>query len=182
MASASSLDYPWYGAISEPGLEQGDILFGCPVFDIPSQAIGGGLYAVQVREQNVIVLTQSCDLAVRADGSSLADDVILCPIYSRSELEHHKVFGKAQGWEDARKGRHNGYHVLNQCTLAGHEFDFLLVDLRRVYTLSTILVREFAVGKGGRVRLLPPYREHLSQAFARFFMRVGLPVDVPAFH
>jgi hypothetical protein len=24
----------------------------------------------------------------------------------------------------------------------------------------------------------PPYREHLSQAFARFFMRVGLPQPV----
>jgi hypothetical protein len=31
------------------------------------------------------------------------------------------------------------------------------------------------------VRLLPPYREHLAQAFARFFIRVGLPVDVPPF-
>jgi hypothetical protein len=27
---------------------------------------------------------------------------------------------------------------------------------------------------GCELRLLPPYREHLSQAFARFFMRVGL--------
>ena len=26
-----------------------------------------------------------------------------------------------------------------------------------------------------------PYREHLAQAFARYFMRVGLPVDIPAF-
>jgi len=29
-----------------------------------------------------------------------------------------------------------------------------------------------------RLRLRPPYREHLSQAFARFFMRVGLPTDI----
>jgi len=29
-----------------------------------------------------------------------------------------------------------------------------------------------------RFRLLPPYREHLSQAFARFFMRVGLPIPI----
>jgi hypothetical protein len=35
---------------------------------------------------------------------------------------------------------------------------------------------------GRRLRLLPPYREHLSQAFARFFMRVGLPVDIPPFN
>lgn len=26
--------------------------------------------------------------------------------------------------------------------------------------------------------LMPPYREHLSQAFARYFMRVGLPIYV----
>jgi hypothetical protein len=25
------------------------------------------------------------------------------------------------------------------------------------------------------------YREHLSQAFARFFMRVGLPIDIQKF-
>jgi|GEM_PF-2963531 hypothetical protein len=29
-------------------------------------------------------------------------------------------------------------------------------------------------------RLLPPYREHLSQAFDHFFMRVGLPVPIEA--
>ena len=29
-----------------------------------------------------------------------------------------------------------------------------------------------------RLRLLAPYREYLSQAFARFFMRVGLPQPV----
>jgi len=39
----------------------------------------------------------------------------------------------------------------------------------------------FAKQKDQRLRLLPPYREHLSQAFARFFMRVGLPSDIPPF-
>jgi len=29
-----------------------------------------------------------------------------------------------------------------------------------------------------RIRLLPPYREHLSQSFARYFMKVGLPQDI----
>jgi len=28
---------------------------------------------------------------------------------------------------------------------------------------------------------MEPYREHLAQAFARFFMRVGLPVDISPF-
>jgi len=49
-----------------------------------------------------------------------------------------------------------------------------------VFSLPVRFVRKKAAD-GRRLRLLPPYREHLSQAFARFFMRVGLPVDIPAF-
>ena len=58
------------------------------------------------------------------------------------------------------------------------------LDLRVVYFEEVLTVRiyflESLVRKRGisRFRLLPPYREHLSQAFARFFMRVGLPVPI----
>jgi len=31
------------------------------------------------------------------------------------------------------------------------------------------------------LRMLSPYREHLAQGFARYFMRVGLPHDAKAF-
>ena len=43
------------------------------------------------------------------------------------------------------------------------------------------LANRYAGERGQRLRLLPPYREHLGQAFARYFMRVGLPVDIPPF-
>jgi hypothetical protein len=55
-----------------------------------------------------------------------------------------------------------------------------VVDFRSLFTLPLSFLREQAKS-AKRVRLFPPYREHLSQAFARFFMRVGLPVDIPAF-
>jgi hypothetical protein len=174
--------YPWYGVVSGAELEQGDILLQCPFFVIPPEAFRGpGEHPVTIQRQNAIVLSQSCDLAIRADGKCAVDDVILVPIYTRKELSGHPVYGKPQGWEDARKGRHAGYHVLNSSALPGQELDFILVDLRRLFTLRIELVREYAAGLGPRLRLLPPYREHLSQAFARFFMRVGLPVDVPSF-
>lgn len=50
-----------------------------------------------------------------------------------------------------------------------------------MFALPVELVRAFAAGAGDRPRLRPPYREHLSQAFARLFMRVGLPADIPPF-
>ena len=43
-------------------------------------------------------------------------------------------------------------------------------------TLATI-----AQENDSHLTLLSPYKEHLAQAFARFFMRVGLPADIPKF-
>jgi hypothetical protein len=54
-----------------------------------------------------------------------------------------------------------------------------VVDFLELYTLPRAFLESLLKGRGGsRVRLLPPYREHLSQAFARFFMRVGLPQPI----
>lgn len=55
------------------------------------------------------------------------------------------------------------------------------MDFHEVFTVPREFLESLLVARGGtRPRLLPPYREHLSQAFARYFMRVGLPdpVDV----
>jgi hypothetical protein len=70
---------------------------------------------------------------------------------------------------------------LAPCDLPGFARDLRIVDFRRVYSLPLAFVRQRVAMAGDRLRLLPPYREHLSQAFARFFMRVGLPVDIPPF-
>ncbi len=83
--------------------------------------------------------------------------------------------------EDARRGNLPGFHVLAASTVEGFPREVRLVDFRRVYTLPLSFLRKQAKTGGGRLRLLPPYRDHLSQAFARFFMRVGLPIDVPPF-
>jgi len=55
---------------------------------------------------------------------------------------------------------------------------YSIVDFHRIYSLPKNYLRKIAQEKEVRLRLLPPYREHLSQAFARYFMRVGLPVDI----
>jgi hypothetical protein len=130
---------------------------------------------------DAVILSQSCDLAIRADGECEATDVLLCPVYFKQDLASHPVFAKEESWEEVRKGRRPFFHVINECRLPGHEQDFVLVDFHALFTLGVPLVREFAEQTGDRLRLLPPYREHLSQAFARLFMRVGLPTDVPPF-
>ena len=175
--------YPWYMEVAGPELEQGDILLGCPVFVLPADAADepNAVRDLFVRTENVVVMSHSCDLAIREDGSCAVDEVILCPMYFKRELRDDRLFRKAENWNAAKRGRFARYHVLARCGINGLELDYMLVALHRVYSLSVPLVRRFAAALPSRPRLCPPYREHLAQAFARFFMRVGLPVDIPDF-
>jgi hypothetical protein len=106
--------------------------------------------------------------------------VLLCAAWGRGELTSGHL-STPRGLEDARRGNLPGYHLLAECHLPGMTRELRIVDFRRVYSLPLTFVRQVAARGGERLRLLPPYREHLSQAFARYFMRVGLPQDIPPF-
>jgi hypothetical protein len=76
-----------------------------------------------------------------------------------------------------RQGKSPSFHLLNKITLSDKIEDFYFVDFHNIYSIP----KSFALSlskQGKRKRLLPPYREHLSQSFARYFMRVGLPTDI----
>jgi hypothetical protein len=69
--------------------------------------------------------------------------------------------------------------MLNVSNVNELNLEHRVVDFHYVYSaprsfLESLLKQRVQT----RLRLLPPYREHLSQAFARFFMRVGLPVPI----
>jgi hypothetical protein len=175
--------YPWYDGVKGAELQQGDIFFDCPIAQPPLSALESSSSAVEnvkVLRYNAIVLSQSCDLVIRKSGKCAIDHVILCPIYSFEDLKDDGRYSKKEAWEEARKGRHPSVLILNECTV-GPKFGCMLVNLTEVLSVDVSTLREFAEKQNPRVRLNPPYREHLSQAFARLFMRVGLPVDIPAF-
>jgi hypothetical protein len=180
--AVSTSRYPWFDSVEGTELEQGDIIAGCPVFH-PSADAPSATEPVEILVNRFtgVILTQSCDLVVRSDGRCHCKEVLFCPVYSRGELANSEPFSRKAAWEQARKGRLPGYHVLNRCDLRGQEREFMLVDFSQVFTVDVNVVRAGAANQGARLRLLPPYREHLSQAFARFLMRVGLPVDIPPF-
>ena len=129
------------------------------------------------QERDVIVLSQTCDLV---PGRENVTEVLLCAAWSRSDLKSGNL-ATPRGLEDARRGNLPGYHLLAPCELPDNLRELRIVDFRRVYSLPLAFVRQRAARAGKRLRLLPPYREHLSQAFARYFMRVGLPQDIPPF-
>jgi len=174
--------FPWYAQVRGIDLLQGDFIDACPIL-VPSpnfMVMTGGSSArpsVGWQTLDVVVMTQSCDLE-----QDNVDLVLLCPHWPLARLEEASDFFKStKGKEDLRRGNVPGYHLIASCELPGLQRELRVVDFRAVYSLPHPYLRHLASERGDRVRLMPPYREHLSQAFARFFMRVGLPVNIPAF-
>ncbi|HOP60577.1 MAG TPA: hypothetical protein PKZ60_04105 [Candidatus Saccharicenans sp.] len=170
-------DYPWYEIVEGRELYQGDILTSCPLILPPLAIEDGTKVDVDVIEYDVIVMSQSCDLI-----QNKLELVLVCPIWALSKFEDkNPAYKNPKMKESLRKGMLSGFHLLNKCELDGFKKEYLVVDFRSVFSVSFGFLSTLAEQRGKRLRLLPPYREHLSQAFARFFMRVGLPVDIPPF-
>lgn len=178
-----SEDYPWYRAVEGDELVQGDILEDCYVFSPPEslaqEAIEpGDLAEFRVVKSDFIVMTQTCDIVL---GREKVDEALLCPLWKTSEIPKSHPLGIAKGMEKARQGQFPSFHVLAESELPGLECEVRVVNFRTVNTLPLEFLRSTVKSRGKRCRLMPPYREHLAQGFARFFMRVGLPVDIPSF-
>jgi len=169
-------EYPWYEIVDgNEDLLQGDFIKECPIVIPPSEI--SDKVEVRVINYNVVVMSQSCDLV-----QEKIDLVLVCPVWPLTELgENNPYYQDKEGKEALRRGYLPGYHLLNECEIDRFQTDYLVVDFRSVYSVPLNFIIDLAKREGKRLRLLPPYREHLSQAFARFFMRVGLPVDIPSF-
>ena len=74
-----------------------------------------------------------------------------------------------------------GYHMVAGSEHGDWSREVSIVSFREVWSLPLAFLKKMASDCGLRPRIRSPYREHLAQAFARYFMRVGLPVDIPPF-
>jgi len=176
------MQYEWYKEVSgdEP-LEQGDIIEKCN-FLIPDMEHYDAILKnietekpIDIKEENAIILSQSCDIE-----NNKIDSIILCPIFPFSELTGEgKPFKDSKEREILRRGNSPAYHLLNKFKTENLSEDFYVVSFHHIYSVPKKFIEAIVKDKI-RKRLLPPYREHLSQSFARYFMRVGLPTDIPA--
>lgn len=169
--------YPWYEVVDNNDFEQGDILRSCPVvlptpdlpFPLPENEI-----PIDVVTRDIIILTQSCDLV-----NTKVRDVMLCPHWELARAgEVDTALAQKGAAKEIKVGRRHRYHLLAASDIEGHTMGVRIVDFGRAFSLPKDYLRQFSESQGQRLRLCPPYREHLSQAFARFFMRVGLPQDI----
>ncbi len=185
----------WYEIVGpEISLTQGDMIFDCPLLAWQdntlrlegadeSEVLKSAANGIQA---DVVVMTQACDLE-----QEKVENVILCPHVDLDEYfaawkSNMKSAGQKptdKAWRSRCNNICNGYiwnlTMLNDCQTKGSNIGVRIVDFSEVFTVPRSFLESLLKQREhSRFRLLPPYREHLSQAFARFFMRVGLPVPI----
>jgi len=175
-------EHSWYQVVDCEVLQQGDLIDSCPIA-IPCSAIKEDtIVDFKVREHDIVIMSQSCDLVPRKNGKPKLEFVVVCFVWFLDDfVSTYPNYNSPGSKERLRCGYQPAFHLLNKCEIEGFTRDFLVVDFRQIFSIPFSSLAEIARERDSRLRLLTPYREHLSQAFARYFMRVGLPSDIPPF-
>lgn len=178
-------DTDWYEVVDGPGLLQGDILPQCPIVTVldplPWPILPDVKFSVGVTARDLVVMTQSCDL-----DNDKVEDVLLAQLDSwpqtvRDENQRgNRFIQSVQFRRQLIAGNVPGLSLLHK-HLPEPGLGWSVVTFHHLYSLPKSFLQKFAASLGVRLRLRSPYREHLAQAFARYFMRVGLPHDARAF-
>lgn len=173
----------YWEAVNGERLAQGDMLPACSVPVIPpnfdSQSTDAGAPSqLEVHEYDLIIMTQSCDLE-----HNKAPLVACCPIHTILDFEKvSPAFCKVGEWDRVRQGRVEGLHLLSSPRSPEDKWQAMVVDFRSIFSLPVGYMQARAKAQKERWRLRSPFLEHFSQAFARFFMRVGLPSAIESYN
>ena len=176
------MEYPWFELQENSAdITQGDIIKCCPVLILKELDISeeGQNVRAAIVTIDGIVLTQACDSA-----NNKVENIILCAITSKSEFEEIQRRANKSEKEIRKnidgiiKGQQNAYHIINSYKSEEFSQDYYIINFKDIFSVPVDIARATAKKGGKRLRLCPPYREHLSQAFARYFMRVGLPINI----
>lgn len=167
----------WYEAVQGSELQQGDILPNYPLVRAYIVQPADGKPDSYVAERYVIILTQTCDILKDTQETVLVAEVEDYDTLCRTSYPHASSDGyRKKLIENAE---------ISLFLLHEHKKEPLLpwstVSFRDLHVSPKSDLRLFAQPLGLRLRLRSPYKEHLSQSFARFIMRVGLPVTNHAF-
>jgi hypothetical protein len=175
----------WYEVVEGGELTQGDLLSACPV----SRVLGfeqwpvptGQPVEVEIYLEDLVILSQSCDLANDKIQDVILAQVLNWQVACAELVKQGNLFARSKQFRRALiAGNIPSLSLLHQRD-EPPALGWSVVDFHRVFVLSKPVVVAVARAAGPRLRLRPPYREYLAQAFARYFMRVGLPLDAKAF-
>jgi len=175
----------WWTATSGPGHEQGDLLRDFPVAHVESVEVSGAAAEVRSRVEFIdgIIVTQTCDLENAKIANILLARVTTWADFAAAQFAAGNTAVKSSGFRRNLIRGDIPPLMLLHARASQPALDWSVVDFRELHVVDRDRVDEFVGQRGSRrrLRMVPPYKEHFAQAFARFYMRVGLPHDARAF-
>lgn len=163
------LSEEWFVEIGDP-LHQGDLLINFPLPAMTSDP-GSNALGLSRANMNVIVVTQSCDIPKVAQT-----ELLLASVFDYADLEKKgDVFRSAEFRKSLSRGTNLSEFALPPRPKGNGQF--MVVSFRKLHVVPKSYVTSNVVA--GALSLRSPYREYFAQAYARFMMRVGLPLPLP---
>lgn len=176
-----NLNHDWYEYLNnEKSLQQGELILNFPILMPPKkieEEKGKFKITPNITRKDVVILSQSCDLE-----QNKIKIITVCPFITLSDfVKNNEIFKDDTKKEDLRRGYVPYLHLLDKVSEKHFNNEMLVVNFRNIYTANNEFLKDFVIKQSERIALKSPYIEHLSQAFARFFMRVGLPSTIKPF-
>lgn len=172
----------WFKVVSGPNLEQGDIILSCRINRILTfnDEADGDLVEISQEEHDVVVLTQTCDLV-----NSKVDEVLVALVVGYRDLvDRDSASNQLLVSKEFRKSA-NAATVIPYLLLQNRTVDpvlpWSLVDFHNLFSIPKDYLSSMVARSGDRLRLESPYKEHLAQGFAKYMMRVALPLTLEDF-
>lgn len=176
----------WWTLTTSGDHEQGDLLFNLPVVTAAAIEMDGEVPSVHSRVERIdaIIVTQTCDLANAKIPTVLVARVVPWAAFAKAQFDAGNHAVKSRNYIDGLVRSDIPPLALLHERTTRPSLPWSLADFRELYTIERQRLEDFVAQPGSkrRLRLDPPYKEHFAQAFARFFMRVGLPHDAAGFH
>lgn len=182
-----------YAKSSKDRLSQGDVLENVEYKIIALEDESRVLYSITF--PYIIVLTQDCDLewdfenrndTEKKNHDKFLQSVLFCPAYISEQFKEGQHLLKlnltmatwtGDLWKRVIQNQHDRFHYLE----GGTEMNMpnLIIDFKHYYTIS----RDEIYGsykEKYKTSVETLYREQLSQRFAYYLSRIGLPTVVPS--
>ncbi|MCP4967989.1 MAG: hypothetical protein GY926_22490 [bacterium] len=177
----------WWTATTDSAFEQGDLFTNVQIYEtsIAEAPTADKPAKVEVKASliDAIIVTQTFDLANTKATEVLIARVLPWKDFAEAQYQAGNTSVISKGYiENVRRG-----YIPPLTILASRDarppLPWSIVDFRELTTVPRSLLAHHIQQPGSkqRLRLMPPYKEHFAQAFARYFMRVGLPHDVQQF-
>lgn len=164
----------WY-AQGDAAVQQGDILHAFPVVT-PVDLGDDGSYTFATRTQAIIILTQTCDVPKAKQRTLMAASVHPYDLLAaNTEFDYLRTSAY-----QVALSRGDAIADFLLPPTPGSELPWSIVHFRDIFVVPKSAVIDTATHYPP-TRLASPYKEYLSQAFARFMMRVALPSTLDAF-